>query len=73
MNDIRKEDLIDMNENKAIDSVENNEVEEPVPEASKAPETSETENTREVPLKNISQLTNEERTYLINEATHTLY
>ena len=68
MNDIRKEDLIDMNENKAIDSVENTEVEEPAPEAPVVPETSETQNTREIPLKNISQLTNEERTYLINEA-----
>ena len=62
MNDIRKEDLIDMNENKAIDSVENTEVEEPAPEAPVVPETSETQNTREIPLKNISQLTNEERT-----------
>lgn len=68
MNNIRKEDLIDINENKAIDSIENNEVEEPAPEAPVVPETSETQNTIEVPLKNVSQLTNEERTFLINEA-----
>ena len=83
MNNIRKEDLIDINENKPIDNVD-------VDDANNANVSSEANVTTEansadvkttieiplknisklteIPLKNISKLTNEEKAYLINEA-----
>ena len=68
MNNIRKEDLIDINENKPIDNVEVDETTDAVANEVDNQAVSNVKTVMEIPLKNISKLTNEEKAYLINEA-----
>ena len=72
MNNIRKEDLIDINENKPIDNVDvddaNNANVSSEANVTTEANSADVKTTIEIPLKNISKLTNEEKAYLINEA-----
>lgn len=85
MNNIRKEDLIDINENKPIENVEVDDTTDAVTNAidnqtvsninanstnnrSQHEMVTNDKTPMEIPLKNISKLTNEEKAYLINEA-----
>lgn len=63
MTDIRKEDLIDVNDNKPIEEVEPTDTK---PQTEQ--ETIEEESVIDVPLKNVSKLTKDERNILIEQA-----